>query len=241
MLSMILFARSNANQFFAIESTTTIHPEVHEKLEWLLNATILPETTLTGLFVGPRKEMLTPWCTNAIEIMENMGIDTINRIEELTLVNDALVPRDKMLQVIFENPGQDIFFIAATPTPIIEVEDIASFNQKEGLALSDEEINYLNSVSQKLDRKLTDSEVFGFSQVNSEHCRHKIFNGIFVIDGVEKETSLFKLIKKTTETHPNTVVSAYKDNVAFIQGPIIEQFAPSFQETSSEFETKQIE
>src|SRR5690606_6467385 len=70
------------------------------------------------------------------------------------------------------------------------------------------------------------SEVFGFSQVNSEHCRHKIFNGTFIIDGVEKQGSLFSLIKKTSRENPNEIVSAYRDNVAFIRGPVITQFAP---------------
>lgn len=70
-----------------------------------------------------------------------------------------------------------------------------AYNKVEGLALSEEEVDYLNNLSTKLGRKLTDSEIFAFSQANSEHCRHKIFNGTFVIDGEEKETSLFKLIK----------------------------------------------
>src|SRR5690606_20812254 len=112
------------------------------------------------------------------------------------------------------------------PEPILEVEDIASFNEKEGLALNPEEVEYLQGLSGKLGRKLTDSEVFGFSQVNSEHCRHKIFNGTFVIDGEEKPSSLFKLIRKTSEVNPNGIVSAYKDNVAFVKGPRVEQFAP---------------
>ena len=89
-----------------------------------------------------------------------------------------------------------------------------------------EEIEYLENLSKKLERPLTDSEVFGFSQVNSEHCRHKIFNGAFVIDGKEKPASLFKLIRKTSEVNQNEIVSAYKDNVAFVKGPRVQQFAP---------------
>jgi hypothetical protein len=114
---------------------------------------------------------------------------------------------------------QDLFTIHHTPEPILEIDDIKTFNEKEGLALSQEEIDYLNNVSVALGRKLTDSEVFGFSQVNSEHCRHKIFNGTFIIDGKEKEATLFQLIKKTSKENPNYIVSAYKDNVAFIKGP----------------------
>ena len=109
------------------------------------------------------------------------------------------------------------------------------------MALNPEEVDYLEGLSKKLNRKLTDGEVFGFSQVNSEHCRHKIFNGQFIIDGVEKPTSLFKMIKKTTEAHPNEVVSAYKDNVAFLKGPKVQQFAPKTQNKPDYFEIKEVE
>ena len=122
-----------------------------------------------------------------------------------------------MLQRIYNGLNQEIFTISKKPDPIVYIEDLEVYNQQEGLALSQEEIAYLNEVSQKLGRKLTDSEVFGFSQVNSEHCRHKIFNGVFVIDGEEKPSSLFKLIKKTSQENPNKLVSAYKDNVAFVE------------------------
>ena len=126
----------------------------------------------------------------------------------------------------FNKLNQDSFTINIKPEAILEIDDIADYNAKEGLALNDDEVAYLNTVSEKIKRKLTDSEVFGFSQVNSEHCRHKIFNGTFVIDGIEKPSSLFKMIKETSKQHPNDIVSAYKDNVAFIKGPTVEQFAP---------------
>src|SRR5690606_13925404 len=106
---------------------------------------------------------------------------------------------------------QKIFHIGLQPAPVKSVPDIEAYSRQEGLALNDEEIEYLNNISKELDRPLTDSEVFGFSQVNSEHCRHKIFNGTFVIDGKEKESSLFQLIKKTSSEHPNKIVSAYKE------------------------------
>src|SRR5690606_40357280 len=96
--------------------------------------------------------------------------------------------------------NQEIFTINIEPESILEIEDIAAYNQQEGLSLSEDEVEYLNKLAERLGRKLTDSEVFGFSQVNSEHCRHKIFNGTFVIDGEEKPSSLFKLIRKTSET-----------------------------------------
>lgn len=201
----------------------------------------MDETSLSGFYKGPRKEMLTPWATNAVEITQNMGITGIVRIEELTAVESAQAAHDKMLEVIYKGLDQDLFDIHLTPEPIKYIEDIADFNQREGLALSQEEIDYLDSVAQKNNRRLTDSEVFGFSQVNSEHCRHKIFNGRFIIDGEEKESSLFKLIKKTTETNPNKVVSAYKDNVSFTKGPVMEQFAPATQDKPDYFGIKQVE
>jgi len=131
-----------------------------------------------------------------------------------------------MLSQKYNGLNQEIFTINIKPEPVLPITDIAAYNKQEGLSLSDEEVDYLNKLSERLGRPLTDSEVFGFSQVNSEHCRHKIFNGKFVIDGEEKPTSLFKLIRKTSEAHPNDIVSAYKDNVAFIKGPVVEQFAP---------------
>lgn len=96
----------------------------------------------------------------------------------------------------------------------------------------------MENLSKKLKRNLTDSEVFGFSQVNSEHCRHKIFNGTFIIDGETKEESLFSMIKKTSKTNPNRIVSAYKDNCAFLEGPHVIQFAPRTQDKPDFFETK---
>jgi phosphoribosylformylglycinamidine synthase len=170
--------------------------------------------------------MITPWSTNAVEITQNMGIEGIIRIEEFHKVADDFKDFDPMLSQKYSELNQDVFTININPEPILYIDNIGEYNKQEGLALSDEEVIYLENLSEKLNRKLTDSEVFGFSQVNSEHCRHKIFNGTFVIDGIEKELSLFKMIKKTSELNPNDIVSAYKDNVAFIKGPKVTQFAP---------------
>ena len=115
------------------------------------------------------------------------------------------------------------------------------YNEQEGLALSADEIQYLDSVAVALNRKLTDSEVYGFAQVNSEHCRHKIFNGTFIIDGKEMESSLFQMIKKTSKENPNKIVSAYKDNCSFVQGPVVEQFAPETQDKPDFFKVTDIE
>lgn len=235
---MIHFAEGKHNKFFAIQSESNISSADAEKLNWLFDGKILDDKSLSGTFVGPRKEMITPWSTNAVEITQNMSISGIIRIEEFHKVDENSA-FDPMLQVKYACLDQEIFTVDAEPEKILEIDDIAAFNEQEGLALNDDEVNYLTNLSVKLERKLTDSEVFGFSQVNSEHCRHKIFNGTFIIDGKEKESSLFKLIKKTSKENPQGIVSAYKDNVAFLKGPKAEQFAPERQDVSAEFETKE--
>ena len=213
-----------------------------EKLCWLYGgATVLEGETLSGFFIGPRREMITPWSTNAVEITQNMAIKGISRIEEYYPVADEKAEYDPMLQRMYKGLDQEIFTINMKPAAIQHIEDLEEYNEQEGLALSPEEIEYLHDVEKQLGRKLTDSEVFGFAQINSEHCRHKIFGGTFIIDGEEKESSLFKMIKKTTQENPHKIISAYKDNVAFAEGPEVEQFAPQDHSTSDYFVIRNIE
>ena len=213
-----------------------------EKLCWLYGgATALEADTLSGFFIGPRREMITPWSTNAVEITQNMAIKGISRIEEYWAVADEKAEYDPMLQRMYKGLDQEIFTVNIKPAPIQSIENLEEYNEQEGLALSPEEIEYLHDVEKQLGRKLTDSEVFGFAQINSEHCRHKIFGGTFIIDGEEKESSLFKMIKKTTQENPHQIISAYKDNVAFAQGPVVEQFAPQDHSTSDYFVINDIE
>ena len=238
---MIYFFGTLENKIFAVESPTNLTIFEKEKLSWLFgDLPFIDVKTLNpiqGVFLGPRKTMITPWSTNAVEITQNMGLNGIKRIEQFEVETEN-VSFDYMLFQKYESLDQNIFTIDIQPESILYIEDIASYNIQEGLALNQEEIDYLNHLSIKLNRKLTDSEVFGFSQVNSEHCRHKIFNGTFVIDGVEKETSLFKMIKKTSELNPNNIISAYKDNVAFVDGVQAVQFAPVNPSLPSLFEEK---
>lgn len=239
---MIQFFDAGAGKIYAVGLTSQLASQDLPKLEWLFgNASLLTGETLEGFFVGPRKEMITPWSTNAVEITQNMGVVGILRIEEFEKVESENTAFDPMLQVLYKGLDQSLFTIDATPEGVRHIDDIGTYNQEEGLALSQEEIDYLNEVSDKLGRKLTDGEVFGFSQVNSEHCRHKIFNGVFIIDGQEMPHSLFKMIRKTSEEKPEGLVSAYKDNVAFTQGPVVEQFAPATQDKSDWFETSDFE
>jgi phosphoribosylformylglycinamidine synthase len=234
---MIVFFRSPANVTFAVGHTSLFSTSDFEKLIWLFGgAKPVVEKELADKFIGPRKEMITPWSTNAVEITQTMGLTGILRIEEFFESKETAPTYDRMLQHLYNGLDQDLFTIHLAPAPILEVDDLKEYSELEGLALSTEEIDYLKEVSWKLGRKLTDSEVFGFSQVNSEHCRHKIFNGTFIIDGQEKESTLFQLIKKTSKQNPNFIVSAYKDNVAFIKGPRIEQFAPAKQDIPDFFE-----
>ncbi|MGB0601848.1 MAG: phosphoribosylformylglycinamidine synthase, partial [Flavobacteriaceae bacterium] len=232
---MILFFGDSSVQVFAVKCNQPLpHPQ-KEKLSWLFgDQPLIDNTALSGLFYGPRATMVTPWSTNAVEITQNMGLEGIERIEVYEAKSRVQNP-DPMLVTSFDTLNQKLFEVDLLPETVQLIKDIAAYNKQEGLALSDEEVSYLEDLASSLKRPLTDSEVFGFSQVNSEHCRHKIFNGQFIIDGEEKEESLFKLIKNTSKLNPNTIVSAYKDNVAFIGGPEIEQFAPQKGDVPSSY------
>ena len=237
----IVFYQKDAT-VYAVHYQTSENPLDINKLEWLFSgARKVQAEELDGTFIGPRREMITPWSTNAVEITQNMGIDGIVRIEEFIKTDDEKAGFDPMLQASYKKLDQQIFMIDKQPEPVVYIKDIQEYNKQEGLALNPDEIAYLEGLEKKLGRSLTDSEVFGFSQVNSEHCRHKIFNGTFVIDGEEKETSLFKLIKKTSQENPNRIVSAYKDNCAFIEGPKVVQFAPHTHDKPDYFEMKDID
>lgn len=239
---MIHFFGNTSNTVYAVQTNNELSAADIQKLNWLFgNASKIEKSVLSETFVGPRATMVTPWSTNAVEITQNMGIAGIIRIEEFEKVNSDYTEFDPMLSQKYKELNQEIFTINIKPEPILEISDIDAYNKSEGLALSPEEVEYLNKLSIKIGRKLTDSEIFAFSQANSEHCRHKIFNGTFVIDGEEKPTSLFKLIKKTSETNPNEIVSAYKDNVAFIKGPKVTQFSPKTADKPDYYEEKEFE
>ncbi len=238
---MILFFRTPSGSVIATECSQELNSEDIKKLCWLYgDAVAVSEGSLEGWFVGPRREMITPWSTNAVEITQNMNVCGIRRIEEYFPVESEDADRDPMLQRMYHGLDQNIFTVNIKPQPIVYIDNLEEYNEKEGLALSREEMDYLLKVEKDLGRKLTDSEVFGFAQINSEHCRHKIFGGTFVIDGKEMESSLFQMIKKTTKENPNKIISAYKDNVAFAEGPVVEQFAPQDHSTSDYFVIKDI-
>ena len=239
---MILFFKTPQKSVIATQADHALNQDEVKELCWLYGeAELLSDETLEGHFVGPRREMVTPWSTNAVEITQNMGLKGIQRIEEYFPVDSEDAEHDPMLQRMYKGLNQDIFTINIQPEPIKYVDNLEEYNEQEGLALSPEEIEYLHKIEKENGRPLTDSEIFGFAQINSEHCRHKIFGGTFIIDGKEMESSLFAMIKKTTQENPNKILSAYKDNVAFAQGPVVEQFAPADQSTSDYFRVKDIE
>ena len=239
---MILFFRTPQKSVIATQVDHQLSSEEIHELSWLFgNATLENASTLEGWYVGPRREMITPWSTNAVEITQNMNLHGIARIEEYFPVSGEDAEHDPMLQRMYNGLNQNIFTVNIEPAAIQYVEDLESYNEAEGLALSPAEIEYLHGVEKQLGRQLTDSEVFGFAQINSEHCRHKIFGGSFIIDGKEMPSSLFAMIKKTTKENPHKIISAYKDNVAFAEGPVVEQFAPKDHATSDYFQVKDIE
>lgn len=239
---MILFFKTPQETIIATEMDHQPSQEETNKLCWLFGgAECIDTQQLDGIYVGPRREMVTPWSTNAVEITENMNLSGITRIEEYFPVSSKEATHDPMLQRMYEKLDQSLFTVNHEPEPIKLVENLEQYNEEEGLALSPEEMAYLHTIEKQNGRPLTDSEIFGFAQINSEHCRHKIFSGTFIIDGEEKESSLFAMIKRTTQENPGKILSAYKDNVAFAQGPVIEQFAPADQSTSDYFQVEDIE
>ena len=237
---MILFFGDPKLKVFVVNVSEELSFEDIKKLSWVLESDFIELKEISEKFIGPKSSMITPWSTNAVEITRNMGIKDINRIE--VFINHEISEKfDKMINQEYENLNQHIFDNNTVPDRIQFIKNISEYNDEQGLALDDFEISYLENLSKKLGRKLSDSEVYGFSQVNSEHCRHKIFNGKFIIDGEEKNESLFDLIKLTSKKNKNFIVSAYSDNVAFINGPMITQFQPRESDKSSYFIKKEIE
>ena len=239
---MIHFFKSFDNNIFAVKSKSNLSKNNLKKLEWLFgDSAYVPSKKINEKYIGLRASMISPWSTNAVDICINMGISEIERIEEYIFFENYTKDFDPMLNEKFDFLDQNLFNVNSEVKPIIEIENINDYNISEGLSLSADEINFLENVSKQINRKLTDSEVFGFSQVNSEHCRHKIFNGKFIINDIEKKSSLFSMIKKTSKFNSKYLVSAYKDNVAFINGPKILQFSPKNSSKSDFYHLKEID
>ena len=172
---MILFFKTPQKSVIATEVDHQLAQDEIDELCWLYgNAEPVSADTMEGLYVGPRREMITPWSTNAVEITQNMSLNGISRIEEYFPVESEDAEHDPMLQRMYKGLDQRVFTVDHRPEPIKHVENLEEYNEQEGLALSPEEIDYLHKIEKQNGRPLTDSEVFGFAQINSEHCRHKI-------------------------------------------------------------------
>ncbi|WP_087719103.1 phosphoribosylformylglycinamidine synthase [Salinicola salarius] len=199
--------------------------------------------------VVPRIGTISPWSSKATDIAHNCGLDQVARIERgiayrVTLKSapapeayDVMVSRlhDRMVEtVLFDSSDAAKLFSHHQPTPLATVDvldggrpALASANAELGLALADDEIDYLVEAFRALGRNPTDVELMMFAQANSEHCRHKIFNADWVIDGESQTHSLFKMIKNTFEQSSDKVLSAYSDNAAIIEGPTAGRFFPA--------------
>lgn len=216
---------------YAAGSDTALGADDVAVLEQLLGARSISETVLDGPWMGPRRGTVTPWCTNAVEIARNAGIVAVDRLERFTPYDAAA---DPLLFSRYNVLDDSVFLTpAADPRPH-PVTDIDAYSAESGLSLSPDETRYLRG----LGRTLTDAEVYAFAQVNSEHCRHKIFNGTFVIDGEPHPLSLFSLIRSTSSAHNALLVSAYEDNSAVMRGGTIPLFFPAEPSAPSPFVTR---
>jgi len=200
--------------------------------------------------VLPRPGTISPWSSKATDIAHNCGLERVRRIERGTvffvgdpdgmpLTRDQLarlkpVLHDRMTQVVVNQMEEaGVLFAKHSPRPLSTVDvlgggraALVAANRELGLALADDEIDYLCARFGELKRNPTDVELMMFAQANSEHCRHKIFNASWTIDGVPRERSLFQAIQNTYAAHSEGVLSAYKDNAAVIQGVEAERFFP---------------
>ncbi|WP_342607395.1 phosphoribosylformylglycinamidine synthase [Vibrio tritonius] len=201
------------------------------------------------LLVTPRPGTISPWSSKSTDIAHNCGLASVQRLErgtayyiesEQPLTDEqvqavkALI-HDRMMEVVFtELEAAEALFSHAEPALLTPVDilnggrvALEEANVSLGLALAEDEIDYLVENFTKLGRNPNDIELMMFAQANSEHCRHKIFNADWTIDGVKQEKSLFKMIKNTMETHPDYVLSAYKDNAAVMEGSKVGRFFPN--------------
>ncbi|EMA3642082.1 phosphoribosylformylglycinamidine synthase [Providencia stuartii] len=199
------------------------------------------------ILVTPRPGTISPWSSKATDIAHNCGLSQVERIErgiayyvqadslsQAQWLDVAALLHDRMMESVFGSFEQaEALFVHHQPAPM-KVIDISRHgrtalekaNVEMGLALADDEIDYLLNAFTELKRNPTDVELYMFAQANSEHCRHKIFNADWIIDGEKQPKSLFKMIKNTFETTPDYVLSAYKDNAAVMEGSSVGRFFP---------------
>jgi phosphoribosylformylglycinamidine synthase len=235
-----LIASINATEVYFIESEGPLDDQTSERAFALLSAT--EHSTRAddgGFFVTPRKGTISPWSSKATDIFHNCALSDVLRVERgihfIVTTEDGLVLGmedlglallalyDRMTEAVYEDVSD--FFQHLQPAPLRTVplmtegpESFKKANIDWGLAMSPEEIDYLVAAYQKMERDPTDAELVMFSQVNSEHCRHKIFNADWIVDGEKSELSLFKMIRNTHALNPDGVLVAYSDNSGVLEG-----------------------
>ena len=231
----VYFVKRDVKAFVAISNDEKLR--YHRLLDDMLQVEHV--TPPPGVFwIVPRIGTISPWSSKATDIAHVCGLPLVQRIERGTewsftgagsqeaigkaladRMTESVVLRTELLEVLAE-PGEP------RPLRTIPIGELRAANTKLGLALADDEIEYLTARYRELGRDPTDVELMMFAQANSEHCRHKIFNAEWTIDGAKQERSLFAWIKRTTETTPDGVLSAYRDNAAVVEGHVAERFWP---------------
>ncbi len=244
-----------------VKSSQTLDKESLSRLEIMLAYEPLIEpapstTNASVLTVIPRPGTISPWSSKATDIAHNCGLNSIQRIErgiqyfitatspikKQQLADISSVLHDRMVEAVIDDLSEaQTLFHDADPAPYQSVDilnggrtALVTANSEWGLALADDEIDYLLESFTRLGRNPNDIELMMFAQANSEHCRHKIFNADWIIDGQEQDRSLFKMIRNTHECHPQGILSAYKDNAAVMQGAMTDRFMPD--STSHEYQ-----
>lgn len=225
---------------YLLQTTETLSDDAKGKACTLLDADGAKVLPTTGIFVAPRLGTISPWSSKASDIFRYCGVKGVARVEHAmhmavthqskVLSRDDLKPvlnllHDRMIEGVFTAEDLPNFFIEAQPAEgkVFDVlgegrDALVRANHEIGLAMSDPEIDYLFKAYTAAQRNPTDTELTMFGQVNSEHCRHKIFNAKWIIDGQEREVSLFGMIKNTHKLHPEGTQVAYKDNSGVIDG-----------------------
>jgi len=221
--------------FYSVDVTQDFSD--HSKLLELLNSS--EPSNIPNFFIGPRSGTISPWASKTSEIIANVGIQGVKRIEKYVgyFLENNKTAAHLSLSCLFDRMTQEVFMsskdIASVGgdikrKPLIHIDiskgaidSLIKANQDLGLALSEEEINYLDHFYTSVSRNPTDAELMMFAQANSEHCRHKIFNAAWIINSISQEESLFDLIKKTSKGNKLDLISAYKDNAAVISGTAV--------------------
>ena len=245
-----------AQYFYVAETTQQLNEEEVSRLSNILSATVQAEAGIESeniCWVVPRIGTISPWSSKATDIAHNCGIAGLERVERgiayrfTTSDGVALTPReiqtaseclhDRMTEVVLDQLSDaESLFSHAQPAAMSSVDVLTGGRQalikanvELGLALAEDEIDYLTENFQAMGRNPSDVELMMFAQANSEHCRHKIFNADWVIDGQTQKYSLFGMIRNTHKENPEGVLSAYKDNAAVIEGFETNMFFPDAQ------------